>query len=85
MRRSAVRTASARSPLYASSHREIPTDPQERQRLQDLFLVELDTSLQGTKLLTSNALKVPERIEEFIQWRLVNRADQYPWQDRSLP
>ncbi len=67
------------------SHREIPTDPQERQRLQDLFLLELDTSLQGTKLLTSNALKVPERIEEFIQWRLVDRADQYPWQDRSLP
>jgi pimeloyl-ACP methyl ester carboxylesterase len=67
------------------SHREIPTDPGERQRLQDLFLVELDTSLQGTKVLTSTALKVPERIEEFIQWRLVDRADQYPWQDRSLP
>jgi pimeloyl-ACP methyl ester carboxylesterase len=67
------------------SHREIPTDPKERERLQDLFLVELDTSLQGTKLLTSSALKVPERIEDFIRLRLVNRADQFPWQDRSLP
>lgn len=67
------------------AHRDVPEDPKERERLQDLFLVELSTSLQGTKLLTSADLKVPERIAEFIRLRLVNRSDQFPWHDRSRP
>lgn len=80
--------ATAGKRIYTSlkrSHRGLPADPSDRERSQDLFLYELDTSLQGTKLLTSSALRVADRIVEFIQWRLVNRADQFPWQDRSRP
>ncbi len=80
--------ATAGKRIYTSlkrSHRELPEDPSERKQSQDLFHYELDTSLQGTKLLTSSALRVEDRIVEFIRWRLVDRADLFPWQDRSRP
>lgn len=67
------------------SHRPIPETEEERQQKQDLFLVELDTSLQGTKLLAAPALGLADEIERFIRWRLVNRQGSFPWTDRTRP
>jgi pimeloyl-ACP methyl ester carboxylesterase len=67
------------------SHRPVPEDREEAEQLQDLFLVELNTSLRGTKLLASQTLNVTDQIRRFIQLRLVNRRDLFPWQDRTRP
>ncbi len=67
------------------SHRPLPDDPTEAAKLQDLFLVELDTSLRGTKLLTTQTLHLTDSILQFIQRRLVDREESYPWRDRSRP
>ncbi len=67
------------------NHRPIPSDPRERELFQDLFLFELDTSLQGTKVLSASALGVPALISKFVQVRLANQADDHPWQHRTRP
>jgi pimeloyl-ACP methyl ester carboxylesterase len=67
------------------SHRLVPTASTEPDPLQDLFLVELDTRLRGTKLLGNQVLSVADRIVQFIQLRLVDQADSFPWRDRSHP
>lgn len=53
------------------------------ERYRDLFLLELDTSLTGTRLLDSAALRVSRRIADFVQQRLVSQQESYPWRDRS--
>lgn len=58
---------------------------EERQREQDLFLVPLDTTLQGSKLLGAKSLRVANKIQQFIEFRLRKRADEFPWQERKLP
>jgi len=63
-------------------HPAIPTDPEEREKKQDLFLVELDTSLQGTKLLSTAGLNVPQLIAQFIDLRLVRKQEDFPWRNR---
>ena len=52
---------------------------------KDFFFVELNTSLQGTKLLTQRALKVDAMLAKFIELRLVNKQDNLPWTDRKSP
>lgn len=65
------------------SHRVVsPDDPQESAQ-QDLFLIELSTSLRGTKLLASQALRVTDQILEFIQLRLVDRQERFVWRERA--
>jgi pimeloyl-ACP methyl ester carboxylesterase len=63
-------------------HPDEPETPEEVARRQKLFLVELNTSLQGTKLL-HGSLDTAKRIEQFIELRLVNFRDRYPWQPRQ--
>ncbi|MEM8677713.1 MAG: alpha/beta fold hydrolase [Planctomycetota bacterium] len=58
---------------------------QERQENQDLFLYEVDTSLQGSKLLGEKSLGVTNKIHQFLDWRLRRRAHQHPWEERNLP
>jgi hypothetical protein len=50
----------------------------------DLFLVTPDTELHGSKLL-SPALPVMRNIANFFNFRLVEKQDQYSWQDRKSP
>lgn len=50
---------------------------------QTLFVDPVDTSLQGTKLLTEPALNLNTMISEFIKVRLVSKD--HPWKDRSGP
>jgi pimeloyl-ACP methyl ester carboxylesterase len=64
-------------------HAPLPKDKVEQRKKQDLFLTELPTSLQGTKLLTSSELGLARLIEEFIQLRIVALRDDYPWRSRA--
>ncbi len=48
---------------------------------RDLFFRALDTKLEGSKLLLIPGLRVPERIELFIEWRLVRKTRDFPWQE----
>jgi hypothetical protein len=50
----------------------------------DLFLVTPDTELYGSKLLKP-ALPVINNIANFLNFRLVEKQDQYSWSDRKSP
>jgi alpha-beta hydrolase superfamily lysophospholipase len=50
---------------------------------QTLFVDAVETSLQGTKMLTEPALNVHILIAEFIKVRLVGKD--YPWKERLGP
>jgi hypothetical protein len=81
-------TSDASKRLYNTlkrAHRPVPAGSQDADKLQDLFVAELNTSLRGTKLLASQSLNVTDRIRNFIQRRLADRQEFYPWRDRSLP
>ena len=51
---------------------------------KDLFLVQPETNLAGTKLLGSG-LDVKNNIGVFVEKRLVNRKADFPWQKREAP
>ena len=65
------------------THPEIAENDPDRLEKQDLFKKELATSLQGTRLLTATNLGLKEAIGEFIQLRIVQKRDRYPWQKRG--
>ena len=44
-----------------------------------------DTSLQGLRLIYAQGLDIPRAIALFIDQQLVQRADQFPWTDRTSP
>lgn len=67
------------------SHRAIDPNTPDANALQDLFVVELDTSLSGTKLLRVPAFSLADRIDEFLKRRFTARLEAFPWRDRSLP
>ncbi len=47
---------------------------------RDLFFRPLDTKLQGSKLLDVASFRLPERMEVFIQWRLMGaKSKGFPW------
>ncbi|MCL6504474.1 MAG: hypothetical protein K6T86_17480, partial [Pirellulales bacterium] len=57
-----------------------PEKPEDR----DLVLnLDMDTKLQGTKLLEEPTLKLEDRIVNFIRKRLVERN--FPWKERRPP
>lgn len=58
---------------------------QEQRQKQNLFLVPLDTSLQGSRLLGERSLRVTDDLHEFIDYRLTRRMSEYPWKERKLP
>ena len=57
-------------------------DPEEVKKKKDLFLVQPETSLTGTKLLGSG-LPVALNVRNFIEFRLVNKMAEFPWTDRK--
>jgi hypothetical protein len=59
----------------AKSHPE-PAEGQDEQD-KTLFFKGFDTKAQGSKLFAQRGLNVEQRIEKFIQLRLV--AKDYPW------
>lgn len=48
---------------------------------RDLFFRALDTKLEGSKMLLIPTLRVPERIAVFVDWRLVRKSRDFPWQE----
>jgi hypothetical protein len=59
-------------------------EPEDRLRKQDLFLILAPTPLQGTKLL-DRALPVGGNIMKFLELRLLNKREDYPWAERKNP
>lgn len=56
----------------------------EMKRRKNLFLEQYPVSLRGTKLIQVSAkLTLARKIADFIDARLVEQRDNFPWQDRS--
>jgi pimeloyl-ACP methyl ester carboxylesterase len=71
-------------------HPRVSEDPDEIARSQELFLIQPETSLTGTKLLnpgvTFEGRSVPQHIAlNIIKWRLENQAENLPWTERKNP
>ena len=72
--------------IYAQLENFHPTPPKEEIReKKDLFLGELDTSLNGHQLITAPGLNVAGMIKTFIDLRLVAKRDELKWTDRTSP
>jgi len=61
-----------------------PVEKDEIAQKQDLFLIVAPTPLQGTKLL-DRALKVNGAIMTFLNWRLLQKVEDFPWTERKSP
>jgi pimeloyl-ACP methyl ester carboxylesterase len=62
--------------LHTSLERKrapLPRDDADRLKLQDLFLIGLNTSLQGVRILNQPSFDIEKKIAAFIQLRLVNQ------------
>ncbi|HEX5103500.1 MAG TPA: alpha/beta fold hydrolase [Pirellulaceae bacterium] len=59
-------------------------DPEDQRTKLDLFLVQPDTSLTGTKLLGSG-LNIPTNIANFIKFRLADKQEELAWMNRENP
>jgi hypothetical protein len=77
----AFREAQRLHTSFKKYHRDVPAA--ERAERQDLFYGRLDTSLQASKLLASKDLNLAKTVDEFITFRLVNKAKEYPWRERK--
>src|SRR5262245_11556684 len=62
-------------------HPDPGNDRDAIEKKKDLFLVEAETSLSGTKLLATG-LPVMGNIARFIDLRLINKLPEYAWSDR---
>jgi hypothetical protein len=58
------------------------SDAGETPAYLDLFFVQPETSLRGTKLLRARGLTVNEDIARFIGLRLVANKERFPWRER---
>jgi len=70
---------------FQAHHPKPPTDKDKQEKEQDLFLIQPNTKVAGTKLLTP-ALPVPQEIAtKIIKWRLSDRKGEYVWTERKSP
>jgi alpha-beta hydrolase superfamily lysophospholipase len=65
-------------------HPKAAEDKDDRLKAQELFLIQPETNLSGTELLTK-ASSVPRDIAQFLDLRLAGRSKEFPWQDRTNP
>jgi pimeloyl-ACP methyl ester carboxylesterase len=68
--------------LHVSLERKrapLPGNDADRLKVQDLFLIGCDTTLQGVKLLNRPTFDIEKRIAAFIQLRLVNQRGDPDW------
>lgn len=69
--------------LKKALERYHPDPPKEKwTEEKDFWYIPLDTSLQGTKMLGVNELKVGAYIANFIKLRIIDKT--FPWQERKL-
>jgi hypothetical protein len=69
---------------FQTYHPPVSDDVEEQRLKQDLFLVQPQTSLQGTKLLGAG-LNLPTSIARFLEFRLTNKQDAFVWAERKAP
>ena len=69
---------------FKAKHAPTPTDEEEAAKHQDLFYIPLDTELRGTDLLHPD-LMMWDVIRHFLDLRFVNKAENFPWQERKSP
>ena len=70
--------------MYKMLTRNRPDQEKAKLAYREVFLEQLDTSLQGIKLLEIKKLLVDKRIAKFIDLRLTNiNTPDYRWADRS--
>ncbi|MFO0817432.1 MAG: alpha/beta fold hydrolase [Pirellulales bacterium] len=67
---------------FKAKHAPVPEDEAERVRNQDLFLFLEETDLRGAALLGPE-LQVSPTIMRFIDLRIVNKAEDFPWKSRE--
>jgi alpha-beta hydrolase superfamily lysophospholipase len=79
---------------FQGHHPKPPADAEEQAKKQDLFFVQAETKLTGTKLLERGIRvggdgapsSVPSEIAtKIIKWRLVDRKGEFPWTERRSP
>lgn len=69
---------------FQAHHPKISSDPEEQVKKQDLYLVQPETSLAGTKLL-GPGLTIPKSIQTFLERRFTNRKTEFLWAERKNP
>src|SRR5262245_15198138 len=70
---------------FQAHHPKPPTDKEKQEKEQDLFFIQPNTKVAGTKLLTP-ALPVPQEIAtKIIKWRLSDKKGEYLWTERKSP
>ena len=70
--------------ILKGKHAPLPKTQEEQFKLQDLFLINLEAAVSGPRLLDlSLGLDVNGKILQFLNLRIVNKRDEFPWQDRS--
>lgn len=52
---------------------------------KNLFMMKPDTSLSGIAMIPARGLGVGTTIAKFLNARIVRKADDYPWRDRTNP
>lgn len=75
----ALRNANRIYNLFEGPHKANMANPDTR----DLFYEQLDTRLQGMKLLEEKSLKLGEHVGDFIDVRAAGQS--YPWAERKSP
>jgi pimeloyl-ACP methyl ester carboxylesterase len=74
--------------VYSILERDRPKpDPEKKADQQTLFLIPLETKLQGANLLTEKNLKTEDIINTFLNLRLVksDAAKSWLWKERKMP
>jgi hypothetical protein len=69
---------------FQAHHPKPSSDPEENVKTQDLYLVQPDTTLAGTKLL-GPGLNMPKNIATFLERRFTNRKGEFVWSERKNP
>ncbi|MFO0904855.1 MAG: alpha/beta fold hydrolase [Pirellulales bacterium] len=67
---------------FKAKHAPTPETVEEQVKHQDLFYFLEDTEVRGAKLLAPE-LQVNKNILTFIDYRIVNKAEDYPWKSRD--
>ena len=72
------------APSSPAARPKLPTEPEERLKKQDLFLIPAATDMQGTKLLDRD-LPINRNIAGFIDLRIVKQKRELPkWSEREI-
>ena len=81
----ALQEAKAMNKTFERTHGGKAPAPEEAAAEDTLFFFTEETKLQGTQLLDGRAFSTGRNLLTFINWRLVGRMDDFPWEERKNP